>query len=400
MKRPHDHEKTLAVLHELPPEVSLEQANTIIAALPLTVGLTTGLLTFFKYHLNTLLMTSTAGTILVGSSIYFFGAAEPAPENKALEPAPVTIEAADVPVNLDAPAVVLDLPAEKPAPAEPKPSVQEAVISQATEPQFVPERTAEPEPELLATIDPAPMQPADPQPARVVLTKEGERAFDLTGFHSVILFSSVDVVVEQGPFSVRAVGEEEGLDRLKISTHDGALRIESGSGRGSATHCRTGTVVMVRMPEVQKLELIGSGTITASDFASTEHLILVVKGSGDLIVHGLKRADALSIQLDGSGDVVCGEVDVAGSTVIALAGSGDVRVAGSTERIDIGLIGSGDVAAGEMRAAQAKVRVVGSGDVQLASSGSIDQTITGSGEVHVIGSAGGDRPRGVGPRTY
>src|SRR5690606_31125439 len=102
--------------------------------------------------------------------------------------------------------------------------------------------------------------------ARVVLTKEGERAFDLSGFHSVTLFSSVDVVVEQGPFSVRAVGEEEGLDRLKISTHDGALRIESGSGRGSATHCRTGTVVMVRMPEVQKLELIGSGTITASDF--------------------------------------------------------------------------------------------------------------------------------------
>lgn len=400
MKRPHDNEKTLTVLHELPPEVSLEQANTIIAALPLTVGLTAGLLTFFKYHLNTILMTSTAGTILVGSSIYFFGAAEPVPEITVLEPAPVTIEAVEMPVNLDAPAVVLDLPTQKPAPAAEKPSAVEPVLPKAALPEAMPTPLDEPEPDLLATIDAPPVQPTAPEPATVLRAKEGERAFDLSGFHSVILFSSVDVVVEQGPFSVRAVGEEEGLDRLKISTHDGALRIESASGRGSATHCRTGTVVTVRMPQVQKLELIGSGTITASDFTSTEHLILVVKGSGDLIVDGLQQAKALSIQLDGSGDVVCGEVEVAGSTVIALAGSGDVRVAGSTARIDIGLIGSGDVAAGEMRAAQAKVRVVGSGDVQLASSGSIDQTITGSGEVHVIGSAGGDRPRGVGARTY
>lgn len=397
MKRPADNEKTLELLHELPPEVSLEQVDKMVAAFPLAVGISAALVSFFKYNLNSILMTSTAGTILVGGGIYFFGAAEPAPEQAALpEPVPVVMEAIDAPVNLDGPAVVLEL---QPA----KPPVEERVVQPTIEPKSAKvesEPLPVPEPELLATITPGPIAPATPEPAVVIRLKEGERAFDLNGFHSIALFSSVDVVVEQGDFSVKAVGEEESLERLKITTGDGTLRIEQGSMKSNATHCRTGTVVMVRMPQMKKLEVVGSGTITAARFDAAEHVVLALKGSGDVIMDGLREAKALSIELDGSGDVVCGDVFVSGPTVIALAGSGDVHVAGSTDRIDIGLIGSGDVVATDMRAANAKVRVVGSGDVHLSSTGSIDQQVTGSGEVHVIGSAGGDRPRGVGARTY
>lgn len=397
MKRQDDDAKTLELLHELPPEVSLEQVDKMVAAFPLAVGVTAALVSFFKYNLNSILMTSTAGTILVGGSMYFFGAAEPAPEQAALpEPAPVVMEAIDAPVNLDGPAVVLELKPEKP-PVEERTVLPVAQAKRAVvEPQPLPV----PEPELLATISPGPVAQADPDPAVVMRLKEGERAFDLSGFHSIALLSSVDVLVEQGDFSVKAVGEEEGLERLKITTGNGTLRIEQGSMKNNASHCRVGTVVMVRMPQVRKLEVVGSGTINASEFAKAEHLTLVVRGSGDVIVKGLEQAEALSIELDGSGDVVCGDANVAGPTVIALAGSGDVRVAGSTDMIDIGLVGSGDVVATDMRASTAKVRVVGSGDVHLSRTGSLDQQVTGSGEVHVSGRADGDGPRGVGARTY
>lgn len=395
MKRQDDNEKALELLHELPPEVSLEQVDKMVAAFPLAVGVTAALVSFFKYNLNSILMTSTAGTILVGGSMYFFSAAEPAPEQAALpEPVPVVIAAIDAPVNLDGPAVVLELKPEK----QP---VEERVVAPIIEHKsdtVEPETLPEPEPELLATISPGPMAKAEP--AVVMRMKEGERAFDFSGFHSIALLSSVDVLVEQGEFSVKAVGEEEGLERLKITTGNGTLRIEQGSMKSNASHCRVGTVVMVRMPQVRKLEVIGSGSINASEFANAEHLTLVVKGSGDVIMKGLEQAQALSIELDGSGDVVCGDANVAGPTVIALAGSGDVRVAGSTDMIDIGLVGSGDVVATDMRASNAKVRVVGSGDVHLSRTGSLDQQVTGSGEVHVSGRADGDGPRGVGARTY
>lgn len=397
MKRPDDTEKTLELLHELPTEVSIDQVDKMVAAFPLAVGATAALVAFFKYNLNTILMTSTAGTILVGSSLYFLSPAEPAKAEAALpEPAPVVMEAVEAPVNLDGPAVVLELQPEK----APERADITAPVARPEPAPVQPAPLPEPEPEVLATIAPGPIAPSTPEPAVVMRLKEGERAFDVGSFHSVSLISSVDVVVEQGEFSVKAVGEEENLERLKITANGGTLRIEQNSSKNNASHCRVGTVVMVRMPRMEKLEVIGSGTINARHFDAADHLVLVVKGSGDVIMDGLKDAKALSIELDGSGDVVCGDVSVEGPTVIALAGSGDVRVAGTTNRIDIGLVGSGDVVATDMRAENAKVRLVGSGDVHLARSASLDQSVTGSGEVHVTGRIDGDRPRGVGARTY
>ncbi|MBK7944344.1 MAG: DUF2807 domain-containing protein [Flavobacteriales bacterium] len=422
MKQHDDNLSALGVLRELPPEVSLEQVNQMVALFPIATGAAAGLLYLIKQNLSTMLMTTTAGSIIVGGSLYLFSAADPAPANSAVEAAaPITIEAPAINEVIEEPAMVLHIEAkrdEKPALVQPaEPNRAPAVIAASPDAGTVSNEAPGP---LATVVDSAPTDENEATPFRVLRKNEGERSFDLSGFSGVSLHASVDVIVEQGPFSVRAHGEADALERLQVSVKNGVLLIDQERTRYLPGNCNTAVVMKVRMPSMTNLEVLGSGNMKASQFNGGGPMDLVVRGSGDLIVEGMRTATALNvavhgsgdlvvngireaaslrIKVEGSGDVVCTGVAVSGMTVIDLAGSGDVRVSGSTDRLEATVTGSGDVMAQEMRANTVKARVVGSGDVSVRSDGRVEREVIGSGDVHVLGSAGGNRPRGVGDRS-
>lgn len=421
MKQHDDNLDALGALRELPPEVSLEQVHQMVALFPIATGAAAGLLYLIKQNLSTMLMTITAGSIIVGGSLYLFSAGDPAPAKSAEAPAPITIEAAAIAELNEEPAVVLHIETkseEKPTPvesAEPKSALAEAPAAPAesTSLNEAPEQQA-------TVVDPAPTDENEATPFRVLRKNEGERSFDLSGFTSVALHASIDVIVEQGAFSVRALGEADALERLQVSVKNGVLLVDQERVRFQPGNCNTSAVVRVRMPSIAKLEVLGSGNMRAMRFDGGGPLDLNVRGSGDLIVEevrmatavniavhgsgdlimkGTQEAGSLRIEVDGSGDVVCTGIAVGGKTVIDVAGSGDVRVTGSTDRIEATVTGSGDVMAQEMHANSAKARVVGSGDVSVRSEGRVEREVIGSGDVHVLGSASGNRPRGVGDNS-
>ena len=247
-----------------------------------------------------------------------------------------------------------------------------------------------------------PIPPIAPPEAVVLRTNGSGKTFDLNGFTGVALHSYLDVVVEQGEFSVTATGETGSLERLELVVQNGTLIVDMGAARSGKSECSAaeGVKLIVHMPRLDRVELLGSGTVQAGAFTKGGGLSLSLQGSGDIHLDRFDELTSITVELGGSGDIVAEAVHVAGQTKVELSGSGDVRMGGSTGQIDVNLIGSGDVDMSELRSVTGKVRVIGSGDAYVNCTGALDQRVQGSGDIHPSGSAGGNRPRGVGAQTY
>ncbi len=414
MNRENDNENALGALRELPPEVSLDQVQHMVAAFPIAVGLTTWLVTL-KFHLNSIIMTTT-GTIIVGTGAYLLNVSAPAEKQESahrIQPAVVV----EMPVSemLEEPAVVLEAPIqkkeEKPAQEDPAQacmvwpgedtttsSSEITAYTVTTHPGASPDPGAAAYPSADPT-DPAPaMEPvaaAHAMPA-VPYRPNHERTFDLRGFNGVALRGSMNVTLKQGDHSVTATGDQTLLERLRITVENGILRLEFEKN-GKKNENWSGTVnVAVTMPDIHDLSVYGSGTIACGHFDRADELKLQVMGSGDILLDGVGEISAMKIELEGSGDIVCAASKVLGHTRIDLTGSGEVKVEGTTTGIDVDIVGSGDVHASGMKASAGTVKITGSGDAFVNCERSLSTNINGSGNIHTSGSAGLKGSRGVG----
>lgn len=190
------------------------------------------------------------------------------------------------------------------------------------------------------------------------------RTFAVDGFNAVDLRGADDVDVRVGPgFSVRADGDTELLDHLKISKDGDTLRIsrvrkDGWNWSGDAAR------IAVTLPQLGGASVAGSGDMTVDRVAGAS-FNGAAAGSGSLAVAALQvdRAD------------------------VSLAGSGDVRLAGTAKQLKVSVAGSGDVEAGGLTAAQAEVSIAGSGSVKAAVEGPAKVNLVGSGDVDLGGKA-------------
>ncbi len=89
------------------------------------------------------------------------------------------------------------------------------------------------------------------------------------------------------------------------------------------------------------ISIAGSGDIKAD--GSIGKLSARIAGSGDLELYGLKATDA-KVSISGSGDA---SVFVTGTLNASITGSGDVKYKGHPQRVEPSIVGSGEVSAGE-----------------------------------------------------
>lgn len=250
------------------------------------------------------------------------------------------------------------------------------------------------EPALEATAPTSSTVPAAPEPAPASqppvapqTAKGGERVFDLRGFTGISLLGSMDVVVQQGDFAVRATGAPQDLDLLDIRTDGHSLAI--GTVKERKVRFTGDVLVHVTLPELKQLTINGSGDIKASGTGTTTALDLHVLGSGDILLTGPRKAEQLTVTVNGSGDVKVAGVTVPGTSKISVLGSGDVQVAGSTGRLELSLSGSGDADVSSLSIAEGgQVTTMGSGDVILNSTVPLKVTTMGSGEVRNVATQG------------
>lgn len=176
---------------------------------------------------------------------------------------------------------------------------------------------------------------------------------------TIVLDTSGDLTISQGEPSLIIHAPADALDRLTSAVNGDTLVLGSTGFSGlQSVNLR----YEVTLPDLEALELNGSGDITAT-----------VPGQG-----------TIRIDLNGSGDATWTGLDTV-RTEVSHTGSGSIQLEGATKQLSIDCYGSGDTDALGMQAQDASVAITGSGSIRVAVSGTLTAEVSGSGQVSYSG---------------
>lgn len=189
----------------------------------------------------------------------------------------------------------------------------------------------------------------------------------LTGFHAVDVSGSFDVYVVQGATeSVKVEAPANVINHIATEVRGGTLRIFNKDHFSWGTLFGGGNrkiVIYVTIRDVNSIALTGSGDVYFKEVLNANGLRLSVTGSGDLL-----------------GKISAKTLDC------SVTGSGDIKVSGRADNSNISVTGSGDYSGRDVTTINTVVHVGGSGDASVYATGSLQASVTGSGDVHYGGS--------------
>lgn len=191
------------------------------------------------------------------------------------------------------------------------------------------------------------------------------RSYQVADFTGVSLRGSDDVDVRVGSaFSVRAEGDPEVLEYLKIEKDGSTLKIGRRNRSGFNWGSRSAKI-FVTMPRITEGSIAGSGDM-AIDRAEGARFSANSAGSGSFAIAALAADD---VELN-------------------IAGSGGIRASGGTVKsVKANIAGSGDIDAAQLKASSADISIAGSGSVKIDVNGNAKVSIVGSGDVDLGANA-------------
>ena len=202
-------------------------------------------------------------------------------------------------------------------------------------------------------------------------------------FNELDVAGPFNVIYEQGEnYTVRIEGTVEQLEKMTVYVKDDNLYIDR---RDSKNNNFQGLQVFVTSPDIEEIEIAGSGKVTAPNALKINKMNLDVSGSGQITLAQLE-CDELKTDIAGSGSVVIGPVQ-ANTVKNDIAGSGKVEVAALVcKKVTNDIAGSGKVTLNNMTVDKVDSDIAGSGKVILNGTvGSHTEDIAGSGKVDVSG---------------
>jgi len=159
---------------------------------------------------------------------------------------------------------------------------------------------------------------------------------DVAEFKAIVVRGFADVHARIGTQQRVDVRTDDNLvEKVRTEVRDGTLFVDLERG---SYQFRSGVVVDVTVPSLDRLEISGSGDAT-SDGLGAGSLVLGLSGSGNIVANG--TVGALTADVSGSGDLDLSRV-VARAATVSISGSGDIEVQ-ATETLDANISGSGDV---------------------------------------------------------
>lgn len=219
-------------------------------------------------------------------------------------------------------------------------------------------------------------------------------------FDGIRINCSADVYLTQGN-NQSVVVETEDYNQDKILTQVEGNTLVITTKRFTNLHTKR-LRVYVEIPQINSLEINGSGDIHASSIQG-KNLMIAIKGSGDVLV-GTLHLDDLTASIMGSGDLhfngkintmklnVRGSGDTRISDLqcdkadMSIAGSGDIMISGKASQAVVWVQGSGDLKGSGFEVSKAVTNQIGSGDIHLYVSDSLTLTIKGSGDFYLGGN--------------
>jgi len=138
----------------------------------------------------------------------------------------------------------------------------------------------------------------------------------------------------------------------------------------------------VYCPTLSMVSLAGSGDFDCVDTIEVESFEINILGSGDMKIDVVSTDNRINIM--GSGDI-SGKVECQNFSG-SIQGSGDTSIKGNSQSANINVMGSGDFKGGEFLTKEAKVSIMGSGDVDISAENTLEISIMGSGDVRYFGN--------------
>lgn len=178
-------------------------------------------------------------------------------------------------------------------------------------------------------------------------------------FNTIVLDLAADVTILKGDsFAILIHAQGNLLEKITTKVSGGTLRIDSKGCIETNERIK----ITAWLPELEEVEVSGSGNVMVPDTFQVKNLELGIKGSGDI-----------------TGKFIAAKV------VSDIAGSGDINLTGSANKHVIDIMGSGNVNAIDFPCNASDVSVNGSGDVFVYAIQNLDIAINGSGTVHYKG---------------
>ena len=139
--------------------------------------------------------------------------------------------------------------------------------------------------------------------------------------------------------------------------------------------------IYVRTPEVNSIELSGSGTITADTLVG-DNVEVKISGSGN--INANIKASLVDLLISGSGDMwLYAESQIAYSKI---SGTGNINLTGNSTNGDFNISGSGNINSYEFVQNELNSKISGSGNMYVNVVDYLNVQISGSGSVYYIGT--------------
>ena len=177
------------------------------------------------------------------------------------------------------------------------------------------------------------------------------------------VLGGIDVIVNQGPTSIKIEADENVLKYIITEDNDGWLEVKTRDN--ISLHTTNDIKVYISTPVLNGVQIAGSGNLTANGkFASDSKMLFTIMGSGNATV-----------------DVNTPAVEA------EISGSGNVNVSGETRDVEVDIAGSGKFEGTNLKAENVKVAIAGSGDAFVFAESKLKASIAGSGNVRYKGNA-------------
>jgi hypothetical protein len=227
-----------------------------------------------------------------------------------------------------------------------------------------------------------------------------QKAYEVSGFDGVDLSTVGTVYIEIGEEEgLRVEAEDNLIEQLRIEVRGGTLHI--GTNDFVSLFPTKPVYFHLKAKTLSSISVSGSGDVEAPALESRDFAV-EVSGSGNVSVDELVT-DGLDVKVSGSGDVHISDGEI-GDQYVDISGSGAYKAeevgAAEAQQITVDVTGSGQVELGTLDAEYLDVGISGAGRVSVAD-GRVDAQkvdIGGSGvyravslesaeaEVHISGS--------------
>lgn len=215
--------------------------------------------------------------------------------------------------------------------------------------------------------------------------KEINQVTSVQPFDEVEIAGAFKIIYEQGSeYNVRVEASPEALKEMTVYVKDRELRIRKSVSKPTVEF--KNVKVYVSSPDLQMIDLAGSGIFTASKpITASKDLDVDIAGSGEVLLVAVTCQES-DLEIAGSGNIEIGSL-TATKVAADIAGSGNVNLGTlKCTALDVDIAGSGDVNCDNIDADTLDADIAGSGNVNLKGTvRNVSKDIAGSGKVNISG---------------